>query len=79
MTGKTIEGIATDQLTHDIEIRFSEGYWLRTFVSDPTDEDIWHIRDSRRGLKVYASPMRYSLCEITQDLPNRPSRHDECR
>ncbi|GAC1651561.1 MAG: hypothetical protein NVS9B15_11860 [Acidobacteriaceae bacterium] len=71
LRGKRIESISIDTLTHDIDIRFSSDYWLRTFVSDPTDEETWIIRQGRNGLKVVASATDYSLISATS--PDTPS------
>jgi hypothetical protein len=45
IVGQPIEGVSIEPLTNDIDVRFSGGYWIRTFVSDPTADENWYIRD----------------------------------
>jgi hypothetical protein len=61
--GRDIEHIAVDRLTTDIDVRFSGGYWIRTFVSDPTDDESWYIRDCQSDLIVTGSPKGLGLEE----------------
>jgi len=55
LVGKRIEGVAVEALTNDIDVRFSGGYWVRTFVSDPESDYNWYFRDRRIDLSVYGS------------------------
>jgi hypothetical protein len=67
--GRQINSIAVDALTHDIDVRLSEGYWVRTFVSDPTAQENWYLRDCESGLVVTAYPSGLRL-------ENRPALDD---
>jgi hypothetical protein len=64
LVGKNVESIEINSITHDIRVRFTEAYWVSSFVSDPADEDIWDIRDNSKKLAVVATPTRYFLREI---------------
>ena len=55
LVGKRIERVAVEALTNDIDVRFSGGYWVRTFVSDPESDYNWYFRDRRIDLSVYGS------------------------
>jgi hypothetical protein len=55
LLGREVESVSVDALTTDIDIRFSNGYWVRTFVSDPTDDMNWYFRDRQRKLTVTGS------------------------
>lgn len=70
LLGKKIERVTVDALTGDIDIRFSGGYWVRTFVSDPTDDENWYIWDKQKNLVVTGLPTGLQLEE-------RPARSDE--
>ena len=59
--GKQIECVSIEPLTNDIDVRLSGGFWIRTFVSDPTDDDSWYLRDCRSDLVVNGSPQGISL------------------
>jgi hypothetical protein len=64
LVGRTIERLDLDERTRDIQVQVSGGYWVRTFVSDPNDEEIWYIRDKGRGLAVGASPKQFFVREV---------------
>jgi hypothetical protein len=59
--GKQIEHVSIEALTNDIDVRFSGGFWIRTFVSDPTDDESWYLRDCQSGLVVTGSPKGVSV------------------
>ncbi len=42
---RQVERVSVEALTNDIEVRFSGGYWVKTFVSDPTADMNWYFRD----------------------------------
>jgi hypothetical protein len=69
LDGHQIESADLDTITHDIQLRFSGGYWLRTFVSDPADEEIWYIRDNSKGVVAGASPKGYFVRTVEQFVP----------
>lgn len=56
LNGHTIESADLDSITHDIQLRFSGGYWLRTFAADPADEESWYIRDNGKQLGRGSEP-----------------------
>lgn len=71
---KKVESISIDPISFDIHIMFEEGYSLKTFVADPTDDLTWFIRDGTNELKLQASP---SGVDIIEDKPD--PRIDEFR
>jgi hypothetical protein len=56
LVGRTLEALRVDERTHDLELAFDEGLVLRTFVSDPRDFEIWHVRENATGERLEASP-----------------------
>ncbi len=59
-----VESISIDPVSHDLHILFEHGYSVKTFVSDPTDELIWYIKDRTKGLKLYASPNGVEIVHV---------------
>jgi hypothetical protein len=55
LVGRQIERVSVEDLTNDIDVRFSGGYWVRTFVSDPLAEEDWYVRDCESSVVVTAS------------------------
>ena len=56
LNGLPITAIELDPRSNDLTLTIGGEYLVRTFVSDPTDDHIWHIRDDSKRLSVYASP-----------------------
>lgn len=56
LTGRALAELRVDDCTRALELAFEGGVVLRTFVSDPRDEEIWHIRDNATGERLIASP-----------------------
>jgi hypothetical protein len=54
--GLPITAIEVDPRTNDLTLMVGGEYLVRTFVSDPTDDHSWHIRDNAKLLSVYGSP-----------------------
>jgi len=53
---KPIKRITIEPITNDLQIEMDEGIIIRTFVSDPSDEESWHIRDLNKGKRVIGNP-----------------------
>ncbi|MGA8675025.1 MAG: hypothetical protein WB621_07425 [Candidatus Acidiferrales bacterium] len=64
--GKKIESIRVEAATNDIDVRFSGGYWVRAFVSDPTDDEAWYFRDCHSDVVVTASPTGLRLEKLSR-------------
>jgi hypothetical protein len=60
LVGREIETMKVEPLTNDIEVRFSGGYWVKTFVSDPEANENWYIRDCRSNQVVRGSSLGLS-------------------
>ena len=62
---KKVEEVSVSPLTHDIEVLFEGAYAIVTFVSDPTDDESWHIRDnhSKQRLVGCANGLRVTEFE----------------
>lgn len=53
---KTIKKISIEPITNDVVIEIDEGNILKTFVSDPNDEESWQIRNFNKGIKIIGNP-----------------------
>lgn len=71
LVGRQIEDIKVEALTNDIYVRFSGGYWVRTFVSDPEAEENWYVRDCKSNQVVSGSSraLRRSVRATEHDSP----------
>jgi hypothetical protein len=69
LNGRVIQSADLDSITHDIQLRFTGGYWLKTFVSDPADEESWYIRDNGKKLVAGASPQNYFVSAVEHFVP----------
>jgi hypothetical protein len=72
LLGRQVEQVSVDALTSDIDIRFSGGYWVRTFVSDPTANMNWYFRDRQRKLVVTASAAGFRLSDFPPSDESTP-------
>lgn len=55
LVGQTLKSVSIENLTNDIDITFSGGYWVKTFVSDPADDSNWYFRYRERNISVIGS------------------------
>ena len=60
LVGRTILDVRIEPVSGDLHIDLEGGILLRTFVSDTTADELWHIRDN-----VSATRLRRSGCELT--------------
>lgn len=49
--------VRVEPISGDLLMEFEGGFLLRTFVSDPTDEEIWHISDNTTKRRLQGSPL----------------------
>jgi hypothetical protein len=63
LVGREIESICVEALTNDIAVRFSGGYWVRTFVSDPEADENWYVRDCQSNVVVTGSSRALRLTD----------------
>ena len=67
---KQIESIRIEPISNDVDVQLSGGYRIRTFVSDPTDDQTWYFRDCQTNLVVSGSPKGLRLEERSAANPN---------
>jgi hypothetical protein len=53
--------VRVEPITGDLHLEFEGGFLLRTFVSDPADEEIWHIRDNVTGTRLCRTISGYQI------------------
>jgi hypothetical protein len=58
---KVIEQVVVEPLTFDLSVEFAGGYCIKTFVSDATNDESWHIRENATGVRLQGSPSRLSI------------------
>ena len=63
LVGKTIQSLVADPRTFDLTVQFSDDYLLRTFVSDPNSDELWHIRDNATKKRLSTSPKGFAIVE----------------
>jgi hypothetical protein len=63
LVGKQIENVEVEPLTNEIDVRFSGGYWIKTFVSDPEDDENWYIRDCKSNQVITGSSRAIHVSE----------------
>jgi hypothetical protein len=56
LVGRVVEDIRRDAVSGDLELVLSGGVRVRSFVTDPRDEDLWRIRDLARKRELRGSP-----------------------
>ena len=72
LEGCLVEDVAVDARTFELEIRLSDGWAIRTFVSDPTEPEQWLLRAAASDLWVRGTPAGLRL-----GPPSRRSFEDE--
>lgn len=55
LVGREIERISLDDISCEIGVRLAGGYWVRTFVSDPTADEDWYVRDCASNVVISGS------------------------
>ena len=61
LLNKKIIDLNIEPLTYDLQLHLDDNYWVKTFVSDPDDEESWRIRDIMAQLKLAGSPHGLTL------------------
>jgi hypothetical protein len=67
LVGRQIEDVKVEALTNDLDVRFSGGYWVRTFVSDPEADENWYVRDCKSNQVVSGSSSALRLSDRTTE------------
>ena len=58
---KKIVSMDIEPLTHDLHLLLEGGFWIKTFVADPTDDESWYIRDATSRMKLVGSPRKLDI------------------
>jgi hypothetical protein len=66
--GRSIQSIAIEPFTNDLDVLIEDGYWVETFACHPNDDESWHIRENAtRGiLKGYPKGLKIESRDIKQ-------------
>ena len=56
LTGRRLVALGIDPVTGDLRADLEGGLVLQTFVCDPTDDHLWHIRDNATGARLRGTP-----------------------
>lgn len=58
---KSIDYIIVETGSNDLIIKFDDDLFLKTFVSNPTDEKSWSITDNVQKIKIIGNPKEIKL------------------
>ena len=61
LIGKKVTSVNIAPCSHDLDVRLSGGYRLRTFADDPASFECWHIADLSKNLVLYGSPLGFRV------------------
>jgi hypothetical protein len=67
LNGRAIKNVSIEPSTFDLTLAFDGGYCIKTFVSDVTVAESWHIRENLSGFSLEGSPRGIVTC------PAKPS------
>lgn len=59
-----INGLSIEERTNDLLISIEGDDYIRSFVSDPTDEEVWYISDWDNNIRLVTSPKSLSVIDI---------------
>jgi len=62
LVGRTVLALDVHTITGDLTVTFDEGLTLTTFVSDPSTEELWHIRDNETRQRLECTG--HGLCRV---------------
>lgn len=52
LVGRTILDVRMEAVSGDLHVELDGGVLLRTFVSDPSTDELWHIRDNTSAIRL---------------------------
>ena len=61
LIGRAIVSVRCEPVTNDLRLSIEGGFELRAFVSDPTDDHNWHIRDNATRQSLRVSSLGFSI------------------
>jgi hypothetical protein len=61
LNGRRIADLTIESGTGDLFLWLDGEYLVRTFVSDPMDDEIWHIRDNASGVRLTRSGRQMAI------------------
>jgi hypothetical protein len=64
LNDRRVTDLAIEAVTGDLFLSLEGGFLLRTFVSDPTDEELWHIRDNVSETRLRRSGRQLTIVEF---------------
>lgn len=68
MVKKRVKCIHIENGSNDLTIELEDGLYLKTFVSDPTDEESWLVRDHKQKTKIIGNPEKIHHENIEKPL-----------
>jgi hypothetical protein len=61
LNDRRVTDLAMEAITGDLFLSLEGGFLLRTFVSDPTDDELWHISDNVSHTRLCRSGQRLTI------------------
>ena len=65
LIGRRVDYVECDLVTGDLRMGLEGKLKIQTFVSDPTSEELWHIRDHSVGIFLRGSPRGMVIVDET--------------
>jgi hypothetical protein len=61
LKGRTVLSLEVAPVTFDLTLHVSGGLSVSTFVSDPTTDELWHIRDNTTKVKLIRTGAAFEI------------------
>ncbi|NHN34654.1 hypothetical protein [Paenibacillus agricola] len=68
MVMKRVKCINIENGSNDLTLELDDGFSVKTFVSDPTDEESWHVLDHEQKVKIIGNPEKIILENVEDSL-----------
>lgn len=65
LLGRVLLEARVEEVTGDLLLDFDGRHLVRTFVSDPLDDELWHVRDNASGVRLRRSGQGWELLDET--------------
>jgi hypothetical protein len=64
LNDRLVTDLAMEAVTGDLFLSLDGGYLLRTFVSDPEGDELWHIRDNVSKTRLRRSSREFTIVKV---------------
>jgi hypothetical protein len=67
LVGKKVIDLKIEERSNDLVTLIEGDFYIKTFVSDPTDDWIWQIKDKDAKLRLHGDPYKITLLTDTEE------------